>query len=65
MNEQQAIHNAKQLGLSIGDEVTMQNDGQILNSHTSRSTPYEHVDGWRVKRTGQDTYETEKIHGPV
>ncbi|MFF6993091.1 MULTISPECIES: hypothetical protein [Streptomyces] len=65
MNKQQAIDAAKQLGLSIGDEVTMQNDGQIIHSHTSRSNPYEHVDGWRVKRTGQDNWETEKIHGPV
>ncbi|MFF0733828.1 hypothetical protein ACFYVK_19660 [Streptomyces chartreusis] len=65
MNRQQAIDAAKQLGLSIGDEVTMQSNGQIINSHKSRSNPYEHVDAWRVKRTGQDSWETEKLHGPV
>ncbi|WP_327691113.1 hypothetical protein OG870_17460 [Streptomyces sp. NBC_00461] len=65
MNEEQAIEAAKQIGLNIGEHVIIQNDGQITHPHTSDSSDFRHVDGWRVERTGEDEYEAEKVHGPA
>ena len=58
MRESDAISAAQDLGLSDGEQVSVQSQGQADNPHGSD----DHVDGWSVTRSG-DSYSADKIHG--
>lgn len=62
MNREQAIEAAQQAGVSPGDTITLQNDGQIMNPHDSGSGT--HTDGWAVTHNNDGTWEAEKLHTP-
>jgi hypothetical protein len=57
VNEQQAIDAARQVGVSPGDHIFVQTDGQITHPHG----PDNHVDGWRVENVGGNFIAT-KVH---
>jgi hypothetical protein len=63
VNEQQAIEAAKQIGITPGDHITLQSDGQISNDHYHRAqtSGEKHVDGWLVENHG-GIYKATKIH---
>jgi hypothetical protein len=63
VNEQQAIEAARQIGVALGDHITLQSDGQIVNDHYHRGQTAgdKHVDGWLVENNG-GTYIATKLH---
>jgi len=63
VNQEQAIDAAKQVGVSIGEMIFVQSDGQIRSPHQHASSDFgaPHVDGWAVKND-YGTYKAAKIH---
>jgi hypothetical protein len=60
MNREQAIQAAQQIGVALGDTITVQNEGQIENPHDSGSGT--HTDGWAVTHNVDGTWSAEKQH---
>lgn len=62
MKEQDAINAAQQLGVSPGDYITMQSEGQTMpHQHGRNDLGPAHVDAWKVQNDG-GTFSAQKIH---
>jgi hypothetical protein len=57
MNKHQAIEAAQQIGVTPGDHVFLQSEGQITHPHG----PDQHVDGWRVENVAGQL-QAQKVH---
>lgn len=58
MKEKDAIDVAKSVGLSRGETISVQSQGQADHPH---GDPV-HVDGWAVSRDSSGSYSADKIH---
>jgi hypothetical protein len=64
MNEQQAIEAVQQIGISPGEKLVVQSDGQIRHPHESSGYSF-HTDAWVVTRNYDGSYSAEKLHTPT
>jgi hypothetical protein len=63
MLEADAIRAAEDFGVSDGDTITVQSDGQVTHGHyhSGQTSGDEHVDAWEVTNSG-GTYSANKVH---
>jgi hypothetical protein len=58
MKKDDAISTGKSAGMSRGETISVQSQGQADHPHGSDS----HVDGWAVTRGSDGSYSADKIH---
>lgn len=64
MTKDDAIRAAKQIGMSKGEIIFVQSNGQITHPHphSGQKSGPTHTDGWAVKLDWDGQYRAAKIH---